>query len=480
MIFCVVRPVTSHQILLPIPDVRFPIPDSRFPIPDSRSRFHMRRYLPFLALLAAAAPMGAQTLPPVRPIGETVARSTEPMGSVSTAIALPGGKVLVNDILKRRVLLLDSTLTEVTVVADSTSSTANAYGNRAGGLLAYRGDSALFVDPASMSMLVINSEGKITRVMSAPRPQDVGFLIGGPNGTPGFDAKGRLVYRAQPRITRMARGGGSGPMLPEFPDSALVVRFDLGTRTLDTAGFFRINRLNMTVTQTASGGMMVTSTINPIPTVDDWALLADGTIAFVKGADYSITWVRPDGSTESTGKVPYEWQRLDEDGKAALLDSARAAMEAAREKAQQQLASGQAVTVAPGGGGAGPETAFRMGATAAGAPPARGGGAPGAAGTRLEMPPINMVNADQLPDYRPAFTAGAARGDLEGNLWVRTTSPVGNAGPIYFVINTKGEVIDRVQFPEGRLLVGFGKNGDVFLALRDADGNARVETAKVR
>ena len=63
---------------------------------------------------------------------------------------------------------------------------------------------------------------------------------------------------------------------------------------------------------------------------------------------------------------------------------------------------------------------------------------------------------------------------------MRTTSPVGNAGPIYFVINNKGEVINRVQLPEGRLLLGFGKNGDVFMALRDAEGNARVERAKIR
>jgi hypothetical protein len=442
----------------------------------------MRNILLFAAVLAAA-PLPGQSLPPVRPIGATVARSTETMGSVSTAIALPGGKVLVNDILKRRVLLFDSTFAEVTVVADSTSSTANAYGNRAGGLLQYRGDSALFVDPASMSMLVIDPVGKITRVMSAPRPQDVQNLIGGPNGFPGFDAKGKLVYRASPTL-RMAqpRGGGAGPRMPELPDSMAIVRFDLASRTLDTAGFYKIDRPNITVTQTASGGFSMTSTINPIPTVDDWALLSDGTIALVRGADYSIDWVKPDGSRASSGKLPYEWQRLDDEGKAALLDSARQAMEKQREMAQAQMAAGGPITLnAAGGGGGAPDMIFRMGAEGAarGAPPARGGGAPAAA-TRMELPPINMVSADQLPDYRPPFTGGSSRGDLEGNLWVRTTSPVGNAGPIYFVINTQGQVVDRVQFPEGRLLAGFGKNGDVFMALRDAEGNARIERARLR
>jgi hypothetical protein len=409
------------------------------------------------------------------------------MGTVTTVIALPGGKVLVNDILKRRVLLMDSTFTQVTVVADSTSSTANAYGSRNGGLLPYRGDSALFVDPSSMSMLVINPDGKITRVMAAPRPEDVTFLVGGPNGTPGFDAKGRLVYRANPRITRMVapRGGGPGPMMPDFPDTVPVVRFDLGTRTLDTAGFFRIYRPQISVTQTANGGMMMSSKTNPIPTVDDWALLSDGTVAFVRGTDYHIDWVAPDGTKSSSGKVPYEWQRLDDEGKSALLDSARKAMEEARQRAQAQMAAGGPVTL---GGAAGAEVMVRGGIAAAGAPPARGGdgrggggaGAPGAAGARMELPPINMVNADELPDYRPAFTVGSSRGDLDGNLWVRTTSPVGNAGAIYFIISTKGEVVDRVQLPEGRQIAGFGKNGDVYLALRDAEGNARVERAKIR
>ena len=449
----------------------------------------MRKYL-ILAASVTATPLAAQTLPPVRPIGATVARSTEPMGTVTTAIALPGGKVLVNDILKRRVLLLDSTFTQVTVVADSTSSTANAYGNRPGGLLSYKGDSALFVDPASLSMLVINSDGKITRVMSAPRPQDVGFLVGGPNGVPGFDAKGKLVYRAQPqfRMASPARGGGGGGptmMMPEFPDSVPVVRFDLAARSLDTAGFFKVNRPNMSVTQTASGGFSMTSKINPIPTVDDWALLSDGTIAFVKGADYSIHWVDPDGSKRMTGKVPYEWQRLDDDSKAALLDSARKALEEARERAQAQMAAGGGPMVMPMGAGDMVTTRVVVGGGGGGNPPSRGtgdgrGGAPGPGGARIEMPPVNMVNADELPDYRPAFTAGSARGDLDGNLWVRTTSPVGNAGPIYFVINTKGEVIDRVQLPEGRQIAGFGKSGDVYLALRDAEGNARVERAKIK
>jgi hypothetical protein len=439
------------------------------------------RVVPAAALILIASIAEAQQLPPVRALGTTVARSTEPMGSVSAAVPLPGGKVLVNDILGRRVLLFDSTLSTFTIVADSTSSTANAYGGRTGGLLHYRGDSALFVDPASMSMLVIKPNGEIGRVMSAPRPQDVGSLIGGPNGIPGFDAMGRMVYREpmRPTITR----GRSGGIMPEFPDSVPIVRFDLAARKLDTVAFMKVPKPNIRVTETASGGMSMTSSMNPIPTVDDWALLSDGSVAIVHGTDYSIDWISPDGTRSSSGKVPYEWQRLDEDAKYALLDSARTAIEKQREMARQAFENGTAppMVVGPGGmaGGGDVQIVTRMGATEAAAARGRaGGGRQG--GQQFTVPPVNLVNADELPDYRPPFTTGAARGDNDGSLWVRTTSPVGNAGPIYFVINRQGQVIDRVQVPEQRLIVGFGRDGDVFLALRDAEGRAIVERAKVR
>jgi hypothetical protein len=450
--------------------------------------------------LIATAPLGvaaAQSLPPVRQLPPVVARSSEPLGAVSTVYELPGGKLLVNDILRRRVVLFDSTFSSVTVVADSTSSTANAYGGRAGGLLAFRADSALFVDPASLSMLVIDPTGKIGRVMSAPRPTDVMFLLGGPNGTPGFDSRGRLIYRGLARgpapDPRAQPNGPMGMVLPNPPDSAPVVRIDLETRKLDTVAFFKVEKRNMTVTQTPNGGFSVTSTVNPMPIVDDWALLSDGTVAIVRGSDYHVEWVSPDGSRTSSPKIPYEWQRLDDDAKIAVLDSARAAIEKQRELARANIEGGRGAGAAqvlmggPGGGGRGGDVVvFGGGTRTMPAPPprdtsSRRGGAAGAAGTpSFQIPPVNMVPANELPDYRPAFSSGAALGDLEGNLWIRTTSPVGNEGPIYFVIDRKGEVIDRVQLPQGRQLAGFGRNGVLYLSLRDAEGNARVEKARAK
>ncbi len=443
-----------------------------------------------ILFVVLSARSNAQQLPPVHPLGPVLARSTEQMGTVTTARALPGGRVLINDVFGHRVLLLDSTFTMLTVVADSTSSTANAYGSRNGGLFAYRGDSTMFVDPASLSMLVIDPAGKIVRVMSAPRPADVPFLVGGPNGTPGFDDRGRIVYRGFAKNGPPQAGGPAdkGPIsMPSFADSAPIVRVDLDTRKVDTAAFFRINKPNMQIRHLENGGMSATNIVNPIPTIDDWALLSDGTVAIVRGKDYHIDWATTDGIRSSSAKIPYDWQRLDDSGKVALLDSARTAIEKARATAQTQMtmSTGAAATppsagaASPSAGGGEMQIVFRMNVDHGGGDgPARASGP--AAGASMQMPPLTMIPANELPDYRPAFTSGSARGDLDGNLWVRTTSPVGNNGPVYYVINRKSEVIDRVQLPAGRLIAGFGPNGMIYLAVRDADGNARLERAKIR
>ena len=474
-----------------------------------------------LALRAQIELAHQQKLPPVRQIGPITARSSEPLGAVSTAVPLPGGKVLVNDILNRRVVMFDSTLGQVTVVADSTSATANAYGARGGGLLQWGGDSALFVDPASLSMMVINGSGEIGRVMAVPRPNEIGLLVGGPNGRPGFDHKGRLVYRGQPRPRQQARqavrgggqrgGGGGGQtvtiggmsvQVPELPDSAPVVRVDLATRMLDTVGQFKIQRADIRVTEGADGRPNMQVRQNPVQMVDDWALLSDGSIALVRGHDFSIERIDPDGNHTVSGKLPFEWQRLDEEAKVALLDSARVAIEKQREEARRLIGQGGGPQFVqgggpgdgrvmimgggpgggPGGGGGGGAAArggaAAPGSSANGAPPQRGAAPAGP--TEFRMPPVNLVPASELPDYRPPFTAGSSLGDLDGNLWVRTSLPVGEHGPIYYVINAKFEVIDRVQVPQGRMVAGFGKGGMLYLAFRDLEGNNRLESAKWR
>jgi len=465
------------------------------------------RYLPLL-LATAVVPSSAfaQSRPPApRPLGAVEAKSVELLGAVSTARALPDGRVLINDVIGRRVLLFEKDLASFSVVADTTPATGNAYSGRMAGLIPYKGDSSLFIDPQSLSMMVIDPKGTIGRVMSVPRPNEAQALVAGQGGIPGFDAQGRLVYRAsnfrigapgapaggpgQTRIeTNRAQGSGGTPgmppgfTMPEFPDSAAIVRVELATRKLDTVAFVKVPKVRMSMTTDTTGRTMMTSTIHPLPQVDDWAVLADGSVAVVRGLDYHVDWFKGDGSKASTERLPFEWRHLNDSAKSAFIDSTRTAMEKLRANAQAQMAANPGrppqMVGADGAGAGAPVMVFRMDGAGA---PGRGGDNPrprdqAQGPMNFSLPPLKFVEPSELPDYAPPFTAGAARADLDGNLWVRTSIVV-NGGPIYDVINGEGKLVDRVAVPTGRVIAGFGKGGVVYMGVREEKG-VRLEQAR--
>jgi hypothetical protein len=428
-----------------------------------------------IAVFSAVAIGAQQPGPTLRPLGPVVNKSTDLLDAVSATRQLPDGRLLVNDISGRKLVLFEKDLTKFTVLADTTSATGNAYSSRAGGLIAWKGDSSLFVDPQSLSMLVIDPGGKVGRSMAAPRANDVGLLIGGQTGTPGVDATGRLVYRAQPafRMAPPAPGSNGVPTMPAFPDSAPLVRYDLAARKLDTVTFLKTAKTNIQMSQDDKGRMNVLVTLNPMPNADDWALLSDGSIAVVRSQDYHVDWTKPNGEKLSTGKMTFDWKRLSDEDKVAFLDSARTAMEKLRQNAMNgnpnPAQGGQAAAQSQG------QQRFERGGDAGGPPRAMtmGGGQ-----NAVNVQPINMVPPSDLPDYAPPFAPGAARGDMEGNLWIRTSKVV-SGGSEYDVINTKGEIVDRVLMPAGRVIAGFGRDGVVYMGVREEKG-VRLEMAKVR
>jgi hypothetical protein len=427
---------------------------------------------------AATSQAGAQQRPAARPLGPVLATSTEALGALSGVRQLPGGLLLANDPVKKRVLLFDSTLALRAVVADSTMSEAN-YGTRPGGLIAYRGDSTLFVDPASLSMLVIDPVGKIARVMASPRPDDVPFLVGGPLGNPGFDAQGRLVYRTLNRNFGGRPQPGQPFTIPPQPDTAPLIRFDLAKRQLDTVAFIKVQKLRMNVLQTERG-MSMTNTIDPIPVVDDWAVLPDGGVALVRGRDYHVDFIDADGTHRSGAKIAFDWQRLSDEDKTAIIDSVRKVRE--EQRANPGAAGGGAGAAASAaaaitGAGGGAVTISTTVDGPGGPRTVVGGGPPPGA---MQLPPLVFVAPSEMTDYRPAFASGATRADAEGRLWVRTvpTKPL-VGGAEYDVIDGQGKLVDRVAIPKGTTIIGFGAGGIVYLGVRDAAG-VRVVKARGR
>jgi hypothetical protein len=169
--------------------------------------------------------------------------------------------------------------------------------------------------------------------------------------------------------------------------------------------------------------------------------------------------------------VAFDWKRLDDDAKMALIDSIMKARAAGPQGpggpggGPVTFAGGDGMRIVMGGGGGGGRGEVERVAAVAGAAIAAGGpGGPG--GTALPTLPAPV--AADLPDYMPAFTQTSARPDADGNLWIRTTTPGSQPGNlVYDVINNQGNLVDRVDVPKGMTIIGFGKGGAVYLSQRE-------------
>ena len=284
-----------------------------------------------LVLSLLSSEIGAQDTtrlgPQVRRISTASAVSKERIQTITGIRELPDGRVLLNDGQSRRVLLLDTMLVTQRVVLDSMSEHENTYGNQQGGLIPYRGDSTIFVDRNSLAMIVLDPEGNIARVRSVPRAQDAGTYGQGSafGSNVGTDTRGRLVYRIRARSRPPLRPPPRGvPFVPEEPDSAFIVALDIETRKLDTIGAVRTPREEYTVRISPNGGWNWSEITNPMPTTDDWAVLSDGRVAFLRWIDYRIDYLNADGSWTSSPKIPFDWQPMSDSAKQHLVDSVKA------------------------------------------------------------------------------------------------------------------------------------------------------------
>ena len=399
------------------------------------------RMLVCLLIVGSAARAAAQT-PTVRLIAAPEAASKPMFRFVVIARQLAGGGVLVNDITTRQVLVLDPSLRTFSVLADSVEGEGNFYGNGPIGVVPLTADSTLLVQAASLTMFVLDPAGKIARVASVPWTRGGGGLLN--SGHAGFDAVGRLLFRAPPTFiagaapvggggsrtdasTRSGGGRGRGrpPPIVVASDSDAVARFDMKTRKLDTVVYYRIKNDHVSATPNDKGEYKISSRLSPYYTIDDFVVLPDGVLAIVRGRDYHVDFVAANGAVTSGPRIPYDWKRMATDDKLALIDSSR--------KAWRDFFAGMPDAPNPG-----------------------------------------WVSPAEMADYYPAFGQDAARADMEGNVWVRTnaTRPGSAGGAIYDVVNRRGELADRIEVPAGRRIVGFGKGGIVYMFAADGTGQS--------
>ncbi len=379
---------------------------------------------------------------PVRQLAATVAADTTRLMDVSSVRHLPNGSVIVNDVQRRQLVVYDRSLQQARIIADTSSSSPNPYGLRTanGSLIPYQGDSTLFIDMDSQAFLVIDGTGNFARVMAPVRANDMFLIASAQYGASQFDPKGRLFYRGIRRNSNdgFEFTGGNSRRVTTEPDSAPILRMDFDKRAVDSIAFLKISAPKSVFVTTANMAFS-RRMINPLPTSDEWTLLPDGTIAIVRAQDYHVDLISPDGKRTSGPRLPFDWRRIAKEDKQAIIDSVK-------------KADAERVAKLPAG------------------PP-----------SQFAIPQSNeFVEPSELPDYYPPVRQGQVRADYEGNLWVLpSTSKDAKNGLLYDVINREGALVERVQLPKDRSLVGFGPGGVLYLNWVRAPGKSTLERATV-
>ncbi|HEY4133402.1 MAG TPA: hypothetical protein VGM50_22475 [Gemmatimonadaceae bacterium] len=358
--------------------------------------------------IAAGATAGAQTPAPNIPVvklPDASAKSAEQFGAIAVVRESPGGKVLVDDAARKQVKLLSPSLATTSLVKDTTRGAPTFYGPRIMPLIPFLADSTLFPNLTNRSLTVIDSSGAAVREAVMPAVLDVVYLR-----RAFTDTKGRVIFAGEPATVKAEIG-----KQPIVADSAPLVREDFQTRVVDT-------------------------------------------LAYV-----SRPLVAANGTKSSSARLPFDWRQLSDADKMEMIDSADVLRQMAARN--NTLVNGIEKLVLWAGtqrdGPAAKRASLAPAFDTTGALISKNNG-----GGDMMVFKNPRASIDFVFDYYPPIRTGGVFADFDGNVWsLPTTSKQSKAGElVYDVINRQGELAKRVRVPLGRHIVGFGRNGTVYLA----------------
>jgi hypothetical protein len=366
-----------------------------------------------VVVLAAAAATGAagQTEPAPRKASPAPFRLQTPPAHVSAARELPDGRVIVTDAVTPAVLLIDPA-TGAAAAIGSIGAGEQQY-VRPGGLYAGSDGSTLLLDRAQARVMVISPAGAFTRTYSIA-VRGTQSSSDADRDLQQIDARGFAYFTDRAAALGQALGGGA-KTIP-------LVRFDPASQ-----GREKIADLGLPESRTIDrgDGVVLGRSVIGAP-ADGFGVAPDGRVAIVRGEPYRVDWIGADGALTRGPAIAFEPVPMTEADKQAFL-----AANSGRGSVGVGLASGGRGSLT------GMEPAF--------------------AATKAPFTPTDVIVS---PDAQ---------------VWVMRSRPAGATAVTYDVFDARGRRTDRLEFPDGSRVVGFGK-GSVYV--RETDGSGRQALRK--
>jgi hypothetical protein len=275
----------------------------------------------------------------------------------------------------------------------------------------------MLLDLGNMRGIVITPDGTMGETVNLQSPEGLPII---PRGV---DGRGRLY--AQPPL--MLRGNTS----TSGADSTPLVRVTPSTKTIDTVAWLATAGMSgggvfaFRGAGAGSGGGRggITMRARPYSPEDAWAVTPDGRIALARATGYRVEWVAPGGRRTAGPSLPYEPVKI---GKAE------------KEQWADQFAKRNLMMMRTG------------------------------QGTQTMHAPKPNIDEQDWPETKPPFEAQGVFATPEGEIWIRVSQAADAKAPVFDVVDAAGRLVKRVQLPDGRRLVGFGK-GTLYAVQLDAD-----------
>jgi hypothetical protein len=377
----------------------------------------LRAGLYFLAVLTPVTPLTAQAVP-VRDLPKPTKEIDDPFSLIVAAREYRPGQLVVSDGLEGQVSLVDFA-----------QGAKTAIGRKGAGPGEYT-VAAAFFRLAGDTLWILDGAGAAARIVAFQPDLKPGTTFSVQlfdtrdttimQGTMFGDTRGRLYSTAM-----KFRTGTTGVSIPDSMD---LVWFDPRAGLHSTRTVLARVRTPSTGKQDIQnqGGHIKVSTPFPgLVPADAWAAFPDGRVAIVRGANYRVEFILPDGSKPAPTTIEYERYKVTDADKQAELA-------AIRKRVVQQMAIMKKlmpanvtldVTVAP--------------------PPS----------WPAEYPPLALLSVLPAPN---------------GDLWVKRSVPVKLDRERWDVIDRSGKLVARWRLASQTTIVAIGTGG-IYTVRTDED-----------
>lgn len=393
------------------------------------SPFFRRAFVAAAALLIAPLAAGAQTQ--VRDLPKPVTEVDDPFTLVSGTLELKSGKLVAIDPAEVQLIVVDFAAGTRTVLG-RTGSGPGEY-RAPGALVLAPGDTLLVLDPPQARFAFYGPDLKAGR--TSP------FMIFDQSTSSALTAPMTGDRRGNLYASSMSIGmgqGGGGNMRMSIPDSVTIVRIDARDQSKRTElAKVRFPTSGSPEMQVVSQNHIKYKMAFPgLVAADSWAVFPDGRVAIVRGANYEVFFISPDGTQSAPVRVAYE--RIP-----VTAADREAEMAQARKDGEEQIAA-----------------------------------------AKKQLPPgmqmdFEMTPPESWPSHFPAVVPFAMFASPDGDLWVRRAIPARDTREQWDQLDANGKLIARWRLPALTTIVGAGAGGVVYTTRKDEDDLRYIQKIQV-